>query len=147
MKHAPHGRTARSFLLSAALLLVAFAAAPSVHAQAGGGRNMDPAARAQQQVEAISQKVQLTPQQSEQIKAILLKEYTDSRALRDKAQASGADRASLRPQMQALRDDADKKIDALLTAAQKPAYKAYVDEQNARRGQGGQRGQGGGGGR
>ena len=146
MKHAPHGRTARSFLLSAALLLVAFAAAPNLHAQAGGGRNMDPADRAQQQVEAISQKVQLTPQQSEQIKAILVKEYTDSRALRDKAQASGADRASLRPQMQAMRDDADKKIDALLTAAQKPAYKAYVDEQNARRGQGGgQRGQGGGG--
>jgi hypothetical protein len=146
MKHAPHGRTARSLLLSAALLVVAFAAAPSVHAQAGGGRNMDPADRAQQQVEAISQKVQLTPQQSEQVKAILVKEYTDSRALRDKAQASGADRASLRPQMQALRDDADKKIDALLTAAQKPAYKAYMDEQNARRGQGGgQRGGQGGG--
>jgi hypothetical protein len=143
MTHVPYGRTARSFLLGAALLLVAFAAAPSLHAQ-GGGRNMDPAARAQQQVEAISQKVQLTPQQSEQVKAILLKEYTDSRALREKAQASGADRASLRPQMQALRDEADKKIDALLTAAQKPAYKAYVDEQNARRGQ---RGQGGGGGR
>jgi hypothetical protein len=144
MKHVPHGRTARSFLLSAALLLVAFVAAPSLHAQAGGGRNMDPAARAQQQVEAISQKVQLTPQQSEQVKAILLKEYTDSRALRDKAQASGADRASLRPQMQALRDEADKKIDALLTAAQKPAFKAYLDEQNARRGQG-RGGQGGGG--
>jgi hypothetical protein len=105
---------------------------------------MDPAARAQQQTEAISQKVQLTPQQSEQVKAILLKEYADSRALRDKAQASGADRASLRPQMQAIRDEADKKIDALLTAAQKPAFKAYLDEQSARRGQG-RGGQGGGG--
>ena len=70
MTHVPDARTARSFLLSAALLLVALVAAPSLHAQ-GGGRNMDPAARAQQQTEAISQKVQLTPQQSEQVKAIL----------------------------------------------------------------------------
>lgn len=140
MTHVLHGRTARSLLLSALLLLAALAAAPRLQAQGGGGMNMDPAARAQQRVELLTQRVKITPQQGEQIKAILLKQYADTRAMREKAQASGGDMASMRPQMQALREDADKKIDAVLTAAQKPAYKALVEEESARRGQGGRGG-------
>jgi Spy/CpxP family protein refolding chaperone len=133
MKNRLQGRTARSILLSAALFLVAFAAAPSASAQ-GGGRNMDPAARAQQRVELLTQRIKITPQQGEQIKAILLKQYADTRALREKNQ--GGDMASLRPQMQALREASDKKIDAVLTADQKAGYKALVAEEVARRGQG-----------
>jgi Spy/CpxP family protein refolding chaperone len=132
MKNRLQGRTARSILLSAALFLVAFAAAPSASAQ--GGRNMDPAARAQQRVELLTQRIKITPQQGEQIKAILLKQYADTRALREKNQ--GGDMASLRPQMQALREASDKKIDAVLTADQKAGYKALVAEEVARRGQG-----------
>lgn len=127
------GRTARSTLLNVALFLVAFAVAPNASAQ-GGGRNMDPAARAQQRVELLTQRIKITPQQGEQIKAILLKQYADTRELREKNQ--GADMASLRPQMQALREASDKKIDAVLTAEQKAAYKALVAEEASRRGQG-----------
>lgn len=138
MKNVLQLRTARSFLLSAALLIVAFATAPSLQAQGGGGRNADPAARAQAQVEQMTEKVKITPQQGEKIKAILLKQYADTRALRDKNQ--GGDMAALRPQMTALREASDKEIDAVLTAAQKPAYKAFVEEAAARRGQGRQGG-------
>jgi hypothetical protein len=137
MKNVLQLRTARSFLLSAALLIVAFATAPSLQAQ-GGGRNMDPAARAQAQVDQLTEKVKITPQQGEKIKAILMKQYADTRALRDKNQ--GGDMAALRPQMTALREASDKEIDAVLTAAQKPAYKAFVEEAAARRGQGRQGG-------
>ena len=141
MKNVLHGRSARSFLFSAVLLLIGFAAAPNLQAQGQGQRNMDPAARAQQRVELLTQKIQITAAQGEQIKAILLKQYADTNELRTKAQASGGDMASMRTQMQALRDESDKKVDAVLTATQKTAYKALVAEENAARGQ---RRQGGG---
>lgn len=141
MKTVLHGRSTRSFLLSAVLLLIGFAVAPNLQAQQGQ-RNMDPAARAQQRVEVLTQKIQITAAQGEQIKAILLKQYADTNDLRTKAQASGGDMAAMRTQMQTLRDDSDKKVDAVLTATQKTAYKALVAEETAARAQ---RRQGGGG--
>jgi Spy/CpxP family protein refolding chaperone len=141
MKNVLHGRSTRSFVLSAVLLLVGFAAAPNLQAQQGQ-RNMDPAARAQQRVELLTQKLQITAAQGEQIKAILLKQYADTNDLRAKAQASGGGMGSMRTEMQTLREEADKKIDAVLTATQKTAYKALVAEETAARAQ---RRQGGGG--
>ena len=139
MTQAHPRRTLRSVLLASGVLALALVGAPRLHAQGGGMMNMDPAERATQQVTQLNEKLHLSAQQTEQIKAILVKQYTDSRALREKAQASGGDMQSMRPQMQALRDEAEKKIDAVLTDAQKPAYKAFVEEQRARRGGGGPR--------
>src|SRR3712207_2355254 len=86
----------------------------------GRGERMDPAQRIERRVSRLTERLQLSQQQATQIRQILTDESTQMRALWDKAQ--GADRETLRPQVQSLREGTEKKIDAVLTESQRKTY-------------------------
>ena len=85
-----------------------------------GGR-MDPAQRIERRVGMLTERLQLSQPQATQIRQILTKESEQTRALWEKAQA-GADRESLRPQMQSIRESTEKQIEGVLTAQQRTTY-------------------------
>jgi Spy/CpxP family protein refolding chaperone len=133
----PHRRPdrLRRLLVSTAALLLGLALVPSAHAQQGaGGGRMDPQARMQQRIEMLTTRLQLTAQQVEQLKPILQKQSDDMRALFEKA---SGDFASVRPEMQQLREKTDAQIEAILTDAQKKQYAEIQKEMQARRNGGG----------
>src|SRR5687768_9153453 len=66
------------------------------------GERMDPAQRIERRVGMLTERLQLSQQQATQIRQILTQESEQTRALWEKAQ--GADRESLRPQMQSIRE-------------------------------------------
>lgn len=114
-------------LSTAALLLLGLVAVPSAHAQ--GQR--DPQAMLQQRIELYTTRLKLDAAQAEQVKAILTKQSEDQRAL---MQQANGDFASIREKMQPLREEANKKIEAVLKSdEQKAAFKALQEEEAARR--------------
>ncbi len=115
-------------LTVAALFFLGVVAAPRLHAQGPGG---DPQQMLQQRVELYTTRLKLDAAQSEQVKQILTKQMEETRALMEKA---NGDFASVREQMQPIREATVKKIDAVLTSdEQKAAYKALQEEEAARR--------------
>ena len=131
-------RMVQRFILGTALLLMGLTLVPSAQAQGPGGMNMSPDERAAARITVLTERIQLTAPQAEQLKPILVKQFTEQTAL---FQNAGGDRAAMRTQMQALRTKVDAEILAVLTDAQKTSYKALVEEEAARRGN---RGGGGG---
>jgi protein CpxP len=132
-------RMVQRFILGTALLLMGLLLVPSAQAQGPGGMNMSPDERAAARITVLTERVQLTAPQAEQLKPILVKQFTEQTALFQNF--SGGDRAAIRTEMQALRTKVDAEILAVLTDAQKTSYKALVEEEAARRGN---RGGGGG---
>ena len=99
-------------------------------AQGGGGMGrMTPEMR----VAAIDKAVTLTDDQKTKITAI----YTEDAKKRQDMMASGEDRSTMMPKMQAMQADENAKIKALLTDDQKPKYDAYLASMPQRRGGGG----------
>jgi len=124
-----------------AVLAAGLALAPQAGAQSeqqgrpdrqGRGARMDPAQRIERRVSTLTERLQLSQQQATQIRQILTDESTQMRALFEKARG-GADRESLRPQMQSLREGTEKKIDAVLTAQQRATYASLREEMRKRR--------------
>ena len=109
--------------------------------RAARGERMDPAQRIERRVSTLTERLQLSQRQATQIRQILTDESTQMRAIREKAQG-GADRESLRPQFQSLREGTEKKIDAVLTASQRQTYARLREEMRQRREQRGERGEG-----
>lgn len=95
----------------------------------GGGMRMTPEAR----VAAIDKAVTLTDDQKTKITAIFT---ADQKKMQD-MMASGEDRSTMMPKMQAMRADENTQIKALLTDEQKPKYDAYLASLPQRRGGGG----------
>src|SRR3712207_6580390 len=129
-----------------AVLAAGLALAPQAGAQSeqqgrpdrpGRGERMDPAQRVERRVSMLTERLQLSPQQATQVRQILTEESTQIRALFEKAQG-GADRATLRPQMQSLREGTEKRIDAVLTAQQRATYAQLREEMRKRRGERGE---------
>ncbi|MES2277960.1 MAG: Spy/CpxP family protein refolding chaperone [Bacteroidota bacterium] len=98
----------------------------------GGGRG--PQKPPAEQAKDLQASLKLTDDQTAKVTAI----YTANAAKRDSLTKAGADRAAMRP----LRQEATDKINAILTADQKAAWKKQMDEMRAKMGGG----QGGGGG-
>ncbi len=130
-----------------AVLAAGLAMAPQANAQSeqqgrpdrpGRGERMDPAQRIERRVSMLTERLQLSEQQATQIRQILTDESTQMRALFEKAQ--GADRESVRPQMQSLREGTEKKIDAILTASQRQKYAELREQMRKEREQRGERG-------
>ena len=98
----------------------------------GGGRGMgmDPARRLQM----LQDRLNLTADQSTQIKAILDDGQTKMQALRANTALSQDDRRS---QSMALRNDENTKIEAVLTADQKAQYEQILAQQRDRMRNGG----------
>jgi periplasmic protein CpxP/Spy len=95
----------------------------------GGGRGMQ---TPQQQLDALTAALTLTPDQIPKVKAVLddsTKKMTDLRN-------SGGDMAAMRPKMMEIRTDQQTQIKALLTDDQKPKYDAMLAAQAARMGGG-----------
>jgi Spy/CpxP family protein refolding chaperone len=85
------------------------------------GERMDPAQRIERRVGMMTERLQLSQPQATQIRQILTKESEQMRALWEKGQG-GADRESLRPQMQSIRESTEKQIEGVLTAQQRTTY-------------------------
>ena len=125
-------RTVQRFMLATTALLLGLMFAPAADAQGGGMMNMSPDERAAQRITVLTERVQITPQQGEQLKPILVKQFTEQVALFQKFQGGG-DRQAMMGEMQALRTKYDEQIQAVLTAEQKPKYAALLEEEAARR--------------
>jgi periplasmic protein CpxP/Spy len=111
-----------------ALCSAALCTAPML-AQGGGGGRQTP----EQQLATLTTTLNLTPDQTPKVKAILddsAKQMTDLRN-------SGGDMTTMRPKMMAIRTDQQTKIKALLTDDQKTKYDAMIAAQAARMGGGG----------
>lgn len=92
------------------------------------------------EMEAMAAKLGLTDDQATKLKGITEKYAAKTRELREKA---GDDRQSVRPQMQALRAERTKEINGMLNADQQAMYAKLVEEEMAKRRQGGGRPGGG----
>jgi periplasmic protein CpxP/Spy len=120
-----------------AMCSAALCAVPMM-AQGGGGGGMG-RMTPEMRVAAIDKAVTLTDDQKTKITAI----YTDDAKKRQDMMASGEDRSTLMPKMQAMMADENTKIKALLTDDQKPKYDAYLASMPQRRPGGGGPGAGG----
>jgi Spy/CpxP family protein refolding chaperone len=122
----------RRFAATAGVVVLCSAALCTVPmmAQGGGGMGrMTPEMR----VAAIDKAVTLTDDQKTKITAIL----TADQKKRQDMMASGEDRSTMMPKMQAMMADENTQIKALLTDDQKPKYDAYLASLPQRRGGGG----------
>jgi protein CpxP len=90
------------------------------YAQQGGGMRKSPADRAKE----LQTQLKLTDDQTTQITAI----FTTAAAKRDSVMKAGGDRSAMRPIMQ----DANQKIQAILTPDQQTAYKQMMADMRAK---------------
>lgn len=125
-------RTVRRLMLAVGLLLTGFLFAPAAQAQGPGMMNMSPEERATQRITVLTERLQINAQQAEQLKPVLVKQFTEQTALFQKFQGGG-DRQAMMGEMQALRTKYDEQINAVLTDEQKTKYAALVEEERARR--------------
>ena len=96
------------------------------------GERMDPAQRVERRVSMMTERLSLSTEQATQVRQILTKESEQMRALFENAQG-GADRESLRPQMQSLRDSTDKQIEGVLTPDQLTTYRELREKMRQER--------------
>jgi hypothetical protein len=119
-------RLAFGAVLAAGLVLAPQAGAQSEQQGRPGrperAQRMDPQQRLERRVSMLTERLQLSQQQATQLRQILTEEQTQTQALRQKA-GGGADRESLRPEMQAIRQRTEQRIDGILTEQQRTTYR------------------------
>jgi len=98
----------------AALALVLFAL-PAVAQPGGGGRDMDPEARAEQQAKRMQQDLELSDEQYEEVKAINL---MAAKNMQETRQNSQGDREAMRAAMQEIRKETETQFQAILSPEQ-----------------------------
>jgi Spy/CpxP family protein refolding chaperone len=132
---------ARTLALGAALVVGAAMHAPLLEAQSPQQRpsqeqqRMDPAQRIERQVTMLTERLQLTPDQTGQVRAILTREQEQMRAqMEQRGQQSGQNREAVMERMRALRERTDQQINAALTEQQRAAYQALREETGSQRG-------------
>lgn len=96
------------------------------NAQQGGGRmGGTPEERAKRSTDMLAEKLKLSDEQKTKVLAI----YTAQGAEMTKArEAAGGDMSGMREKMTKMNDETNTKIDAVLTAEQKPAFKTWLEE-------------------
>ena len=99
------------------------------------GERMDPQQRLERRVGMMTERLQLSQQQATQIRQILTQEHTQMQALRQKA-GDGANRESLRPEMQSIRQRTEQQIDGVLTEQQRTTYRELREQMRKERGEG-----------
>ena len=129
-----HTLSLRHGVLFLALALVASLwLAPLTAAQ---GRMGDPAEmqkRMTAQTDTLLQKLDLTAEQEEPVRAILEARNTKRMELMESARASGS-RMGLREDMAALNEETAMKLGEVLTDNQMTVYNTFMEEQRGRRG-------------
>lgn len=115
-------------LAMAMLLLAGF----TLQAQpGGGGRDMNPEKRAEQQTAQMTEKLSLSEAQTGKVKEINLKYANKMKEARD---AADGDWSSMRETMTALRDEQDKELKTVLTEEQYTQWDRIRTEQRNNRG-------------
>ena len=120
------------FLLIAVLLGTAMSMA-----QPGGQRNMDPEEMAKRQTEQLKEALGLNKDQEKKVYDLSLDTSKKRAKMFQEMRDSGGGFDGMRDKMQALRDDENKKMKAILTDEQWTKYEKYQEERRNRRGQGG----------
>jgi hypothetical protein len=131
-------RLAFGAVLAAGLVLAPQAGAQSEQqgrSRPERGQRMDPAQRIERRVGMMTERLQLSQPQATQIRQILTEEHAQVQALRQTVEP-GANREAARPQMQAIREGTEKKIDAVLTEQQRTTYRELRESMRKQRGQG-----------
>lgn len=113
--------------LAALVVWLAVAAPPAAAVQ-----SQEPGAQIQQRLEAIKERLALTPDQIERVRPVLAEEAKKLRALRDKyASGEGQSRRSRRSMARELRDirsDADEQLKRILSRQQMDELKDIREE-------------------
>ncbi len=78
-------------------------------------------------LEMMKERLKLTSDQEDKIRAIYKEQFAKMREMRDKMMESG-DRSAMREQMRKLREETDAKILELLDDTQKAEYKKMQEE-------------------
>jgi protein CpxP len=108
---------------------LAFAAS----AQQGGGQRR-PQATPEERVKQLDEKVKLTDEQKTKATAVYAEAAEAQKKMREEMMAGGTpDRAAMMEKMTKMNADTDTKLNAIFTADQKTAYKAWQDQVKADR--------------
>ena len=106
---------------------------PPGGAMRGRGPNLE------HQLQMLTERLSLTSEQQTQVKAVLTEQRQKMEELRKSTAGSDASASTTpaggppnRAQMEAIRNDTDTRISALLNDEQKPKYAAMVQERNER---------------
>ena len=99
----------------------------------GGGQGRRMQMSPEDRVKQLDEKLKLTDDQKTKVTAIYTAQAADMKKMREEMQAGGGDRAAMMEKMQKANADLDVKINAVLTAEQKTAYKTWQDEMKAQR--------------
>ncbi len=118
----------RKNILALVLLLVG---GLTLSAQPGGGRNMDPAQRAEQQTAQMTEQLALSEAQAGKVKEINLKYANKMKAARDEA---AGDWSGMRETMGAIRNEQDAELQTVVTKEQWAKWSEYREQQRANRG-------------
>jgi len=81
----------------------------------------------QMRIDALDESLELTDDQKERLKGILIGEGEDMAKLREEMQNSDMDRQEMIAKFRAFREESDRKIEAVLTADQKKEYQAMQE--------------------
>lgn len=110
---------------------LAFAA----NAQQGGGQGGQRRAQAtpEERVKLLDEKVKLNDEQKTKLTAVYTEAAEAQKKMREEMQGGGGDMTAMREKMTKMTADNDAKINAVLTADQQKAYKAWQDEVKAAR--------------
>jgi periplasmic protein CpxP/Spy len=107
----------------------------------GGPGNFDPAAFVDRQMEELKEGLDLSDDQEKQVREIITAGFENMRKSREEMQ-DGGDREAMREKMQAMREEQNQKIKAVLSAEQFTKYEQIQEERRERMRQNGG-GQGG----
>lgn len=113
------------------LLVVALLVGIVTFSKAQGFNQGTPAERAERSFSRLPESLKLTADQKTKIMAIYVAQVKPQDSL---IAVANGDFQSIRPKFLELSEATDKKIIAILTAEQKPAYEAYAKERAARMG-------------
>lgn len=109
----------------------------------GGGGNFDPAAFVDRQMEELKEGLELSDDQEKQVREIITAGFETMRKSREEMMDGGGDREAMREKMQAMREEQNQKIKAVLTEEQFTKYEKIQQERRERMRQNGFGGQGG----
>lgn len=118
-------------LLQQALVALFLVAGIGLYAQPGGGRDMNPEKRAEQQTAQMKEQLGLSDAQTAKVQEVNLKYAKQAQEAREKADG---DWEAARGKMTAMRQEQDKELQTVVTQEQWQKWTAFREEQRGNRG-------------
>ncbi len=117
-------------------LLVAILLGTTMSMAQPGGQRMSPEERAKQQTTELKEVLGLDKAQEKKVYDLNLESGKKMQKMREEMGGQGFS-DEMREKMMAMREETNKEMKKILTAAQYTKYEKYLEERRARRGQGG----------